>query len=122
MTTAGEHGRVLIVGAQSDIGRAVAHRYARAGRPLILAARNAARLATDATDIQLRHRVPVDITELDVLDRAGCATFINSLEQDGMPEIVVMVVGLLGNQAASEQDAAAAELIMRTNYLGPSLF
>ena len=44
---------VLILGAASDIGRAIAHEYAR-GASIILAARDARRLEADAVDLRLR--------------------------------------------------------------------
>jgi decaprenylphospho-beta-D-erythro-pentofuranosid-2-ulose 2-reductase len=122
MKAAAVRGPVLVVGAASDIGRAIAYLYAETRRPLILAARNADRLATDAEDLHLRFNVRVRVAELDVLDTAGHASFINTLTESELPEIVVMVVGLLGDQAASEHDNAAAELVMRTNYIGPCLF
>ncbi len=110
---------VLILGAASDIGRAIARVYAQAGRPLVLAARDPERLAGDAADLRLRYNVRVDTAALDVLDTAGHAAFIGALTE--LPETAVMVVGLLGDQAASERDSSAAELVMRTNYIGPCL-
>ncbi len=113
-------GAVLVVGAASDIGLAIARAYAEAGHPLILAARNPARLERDANDLHLRFRAPVRLAALDILDTAAHAPFIAALSE--LPAVVVMVVGLLGDQSVSEQDEAAAEVVMRTNYLGPSLF
>ena len=111
---------VLIVGAASDIGLAIAHAYAAAGHSLVLAARNPARLERDANDLHLRFGVPVHLEALDILDTAAHAPVIAALPE--LPAVVVMVVGLLGDQAVSEQDDAAADLVMRTNYIGPSLF
>jgi short-subunit dehydrogenase len=111
---------VLIVGAASDIGRAIAIAYAGAGRNLILAARNAARLERDAADLRLRHDVAVDVVSFDVLDKAGHATLLDGLAE--LPGTVISVVGLLGDQAHSAADPEQAELIMRTNYLAPALF
>ncbi len=110
---------VLILGATSDIGMAIARRYAEAGRDLIVAARNAGRLETDAKDLHHRTGAAVRLAEFDVLDLAGHAAFIDSLGP--LPDTAVCVVGLLGDQRASEADAAAAELVMRTNYLAPAV-
>ena len=111
-------GSVLILGAMSDIGRAIARAYAGAGRPLILAARDHARLADDAEDLRIRSGVEVRTVEFDVLDTAGHGAFLDAL--GGLPDTVVCVVGLLGDQARSEAEWPAAELVMRTNYLGPA--
>jgi decaprenylphospho-beta-D-erythro-pentofuranosid-2-ulose 2-reductase len=110
---------VLILGAHSDIGRALARAYAASGRPVILAARNAARLENDANDIRIRHEVEVRIVEMDVLDTAGHRGILDGLAP--FPDTVVTVVGLLGDQTAARSDPQAAERIMRTNYLDLAL-
>jgi NAD(P)-dependent dehydrogenase (short-subunit alcohol dehydrogenase family) len=47
-------GPVLILGGRSDIGLAVAHRFAARGHPVQLAARDVGRLAADKADLELR--------------------------------------------------------------------
>lgn len=110
---------VLILGAASDIGRAIARAYAEQGHPILLAARRPERLAADAEDLRLRAAVPVTTHDFDVLDTAGLAPFLDGLAP--FPAIVVCVVGLLGDQQRSIEDPATAELVMRTNYVGPVL-
>lgn len=117
MSTAGS---ALIVGAASDIGRAIAQAYAKAGRPLVLAARRPERLERDAADLRLRHGVVVQVVGFDVLDTAGHALLLDSLGV--LPGTVVSVVGLLGEQEAAAADSAVAAMIMRTNYEAPALF
>jgi short-subunit dehydrogenase len=111
--------RVLILGAASDIGRAVAHDYAQGGASIILAARDAQRLEADAVDIRLRSGGDVRVAEFDVLDTARHAAFIDGL--GGLPDTVICVIGLLGDQDESQRSAPTAELVMRTNYIGCSL-
>lgn len=111
---------VLIVGAGSDIGRAIARSYAKAGRPLVLAARDVARIARDAEDLKIRLDVAVALAELDLLETARHRPFIDALPE--LPGTVVMVVGLLGEQHRSAQEPQEAERVMRTNYLAPALF
>ncbi len=103
----------------SDIGRAIAQAYAAEGHPLHLAARHPERLETEAEDIRIRHNVAVATHAFDVLDLEGHGPFLDGL--DPAPSVVVCVVGLLGDQQRSVEDPAAAELVMRTNYIGPSL-
>lgn len=107
---------VLILGAASDIGRAIAHEYARGGASLILAARDAQRLEADAVDLRLRYGGDVRVAEFDVLDTARHAAFLDSL--GALAETVICVIGLLGEQEESERSAQTAELVMRTNYTG----
>jgi decaprenylphospho-beta-D-erythro-pentofuranosid-2-ulose 2-reductase len=110
---------VLVLGARSDIGRALAHRFAAAGHPIVLAARNVHDLAQDKADLQIRHQVDVATAEFDVL-HTDPSTFLGELEK--LPMVAMMVVGLLGDQAASEKDTSSALTVMATNYSGPSSF
>jgi decaprenylphospho-beta-D-erythro-pentofuranosid-2-ulose 2-reductase len=102
---------VLILGANSDIARAVARAFAADGHPVHLAGRAAQRLEPDAQDLRLRNHVPVAVHEWDALDPAAFEPLWQSLRPP--PRIVVCAVGLLSH--------ASHELVMRTNYLGPSL-
>lgn len=111
---------VLILGASSDIGLALARAYAQAGHALILAARGAEeRLATDAEDLRLRHGCSVQVAEFDVLSTSGFSHFLDTLGV--LPDVAVCVIGLLGEQSKAEADVEAADLIMRSNYNGPAL-
>ena len=109
---------VLILGARSDIGRAVAHKFAALGHPVQLAARNVAGLDADRVDMQLRHRVEVTLHEFDALQTDRHAAFAAGLPV--MPGIVVSAVGLMGEQAENERDGAAAVRVMRSNFEGPA--
>lgn len=115
----GKSSTVLIVGAASDIGRALAREYAKAGASLILAARRVERLAPDVEDLKLRYGTAVRLAECDLLDLAGHERFLDALGEP--PDIALCVVGLLGQQQAAEADSATADLIMRSNYNGPAL-
>src|SRR5262249_2410844 len=108
---------VLILGGRSDIGLAVAHRFAAAGRPIQLAARNAEGLAAEKSDIELRHNVPVSLHEFDALDINSHERFVEQIE---LPEIAVCAVGVLGDQAKNERNLKAAIMVMRGNYEGPA--
>lgn len=107
---------VLILGATSDIGRAIARAFAGLGHPLHLAARDPARLEGDAEDCRLRTGAPVTTHRFDVLsDDAGA--LLRSLSP--LPRIVICVVGTLGRPGADTPAEAAT--VMRTNYIGPAL-
>jgi decaprenylphospho-beta-D-erythro-pentofuranosid-2-ulose 2-reductase len=110
---------VLILGAHSDIGRALARAYAKQGRPLLLAVRAPERLEADATDLRLRHKADVKLVVFDVLDLAGHKAFLDGLQP--FPGTIVSVIGFMGEQAASETDAQAARLVMDSNYMAPAL-
>ena len=112
-------GPVLILGARSDIGRAIAHRFAAAGHPVQLAARDAASLEPDRADLSLRHGVEVTLHEVDALDTGSHGAFVDGLPV--LPEVAVSAIGLLGDQRESADDPSGAALrVMRSNFEGPA--
>jgi short-subunit dehydrogenase len=108
---------VLILGARSDVGRALAHRYAAAGATLILAARDATRLSDEIADLVVRHGASARTVEFDVCTDKP-AEFFDRVGET--PATVISVVGLLGDQASAELDQVEATRIMETNYVGPA--
>jgi short-subunit dehydrogenase len=110
---------VVILGARSDIGRAIAKRYAQAGCTIVLAARQSQRLEADRADLETRYQVPVRIAEFD-LNHTEPDRFFAELSE--APGTLVMVAGLLGDQDQSETNDAEAALVMHANYTGPARF
>jgi short-subunit dehydrogenase len=108
---------LLILGAGSDIGGALAKVAARAGYSLILAARNPSRLQELAESLRRQYGVGVMTREFNVLATDSHVDFLDKLPS--LPEIVICLVGLLGNQTIAERRFAEAELILRINLIGP---
>jgi len=109
---------VLILGGRSDIGKAVTHKFASMGHPIQLAARNAATLDSEKTDLELRYGVPVSLHEFDALATETHEKFVANLPE--LPGIAVSAVGLMGSQTENERDLEAAIRVMRSNYEGPA--
>ena len=109
----------LVIGVTSDIGRAIARKLADSGCALQVAARDPAGLEREAQDIRVRTGAAVAAHRCDVLDEDGGVSLLDGLNP--LPDTAVCVVGLLGDQAESQRDGAAAERVMRTNYVGPAL-
>jgi short-subunit dehydrogenase len=109
---------ILILGARSDIGLAVAHAFAAKGYGVQLAARNAAGLAAEKADLEVRFNVPVSLHEVDALETAGHAAFVAGLP--ALPDVAVCAIGAMGDQAESEGDPAKAALVLRANFEGPA--
>ena len=107
---------ILILGATSDIAKALAYKYASEGFSLILAARQSERLAETATDIEIRHRVEVSIVEFDALDYASHPAFYEALPVK--PDIAICVFGYLGDQQRAQHDFVEAKKIIDANYTG----
>jgi short-subunit dehydrogenase len=110
---------VLILGGASDIGLAIARRFAKAGHAIQLAARRPHELEIEKEDIALRYGVEFTLHRLDALDTASHESFVASLPE--LPEVAICAVGLLGDQRESEGNVAAAVAVMRTNYEGPAI-
>jgi decaprenylphospho-beta-D-erythro-pentofuranosid-2-ulose 2-reductase len=110
---------VVILGAHSDIGRAIAKRYAQAGCSLVLAARQPDRLARDRADLETRYQVAVHVADFD-LNHTNPDRFFEELGD--VPGTIVMIAGVLGEQSRSESVDAEAALVMHANYTGPARF
>ena len=87
---------VLIIGARSDIGKAVAHKFAAAGYAIQMAARNVESLDIDKRDIELRYGAKVTLHEFDVLSVETHEEFVSGLPQ--MPDVAISTIGLMGQQ------------------------
>ncbi|MET4716709.1 decaprenylphospho-beta-D-erythro-pentofuranosid-2-ulose 2-reductase [Bradyrhizobium japonicum] len=109
----------IVLGGSSDIGRAAARAFAKAGFDVALAGRDVAALEPDAADLRARYNVEVALHKFDVLDTASFEGFVSGLA--ALPDVVISIVGLLGVQQNAESDLAHATTIMRSNYEGPSL-
>jgi decaprenylphospho-beta-D-erythro-pentofuranosid-2-ulose 2-reductase len=110
---------LLILGGTSDIGRATARAFATQGWTVQLAGRDLEALQREADDITARSGATVTIHRFDVLDTTSFPAFIRSLPS--LPDVVISVIGLLGEQARAETDVDHATMVMRSNYEGPSL-
>lgn len=108
---------VLVTGAASGIGRALAERYAAHGNRLLLVDRRsddtlAAHLtATGATDVAFG--------AVDVTDAAAVASTFDELA-DGLPiDLVVNCAGVLGQPAGlAEMDAREISQVVNVNLVG----
>jgi decaprenylphospho-beta-D-erythro-pentofuranosid-2-ulose 2-reductase len=108
--------RVLILGAKSDIARALAHRFALAGHDIILAARRATDLENDAQDLQIRYKIHAEFAEFNALDYDSHPLFYSQL--DPKPAGVVCAVGYLGDQKLAERDFGETKKLIDTNFTG----
>ncbi len=113
----------LILGANSDIAKALAYKLAQAGYDLQLAARNCLILEKIKSDIQLRFDKKVELYEYDATNFSIVPSFFKSLIVQ--QESVIMAVGLFYQQKDIEvnncTDIEKAKNLTVTNFLGPAL-
>lgn len=111
-------GTILVLGGASDIGLAIAHRFAKEGYDVQLAARRPEELERAKTDMEVRYSVGVTLHPFDAVAYHAHEHFMAGLPT--LPEVAVCVVGLLGDQRENETDLEAAVRVMRANYEGPA--
>ena len=84
---------ILITGASSGIGAAIAREYAEGGVFLALSGRNAERLAAVAQDCR-DAGADVEARPVDVVDRAGMADWIEGIDDSHPLDLVIANAGI----------------------------
>lgn len=107
---------ILIIGAKSDIAKALARKYAENGYNIYLAARNSNKLKEFANDISIRTQREVKCLEIDILDYNSHQEFYNSLKEK--PLGIILSVGYLGDQERAQVSFEETNKIINTNYTG----
>lgn len=111
---------VLITGASSGFGEALAKMCAREGARLVLCARREGRLKLLAEELFETHETPVHVLNLDVTDAAGVEKALTWLPDDfAKVDVLVNNAGLsLGLTPIQEGDPKDWETMLRTNVEG----
>lgn len=105
---------VLLLGATSDIGQALAEKFAKEGYGILLAGRNTTHMKDIASDIKIRFDAAVDYYKFDALDYASHQQFYNELP--GIPDVTICIFGYLGDQEKAENEWEECRKILDTNY------
>lgn len=92
---------IVITGASSGIGAALALAHARAGVHLGLLARNAERLNAVAAQCRA-HKATVDVATLDVGNRAGMEAWLHDFDQRHPVERLIANAGVSGGTASGD--------------------
>jgi len=108
---------VLVLGANSDIGYAVAKQFARDDKATIhLASRNISTLEKKKNDLVARYGVDVHNYAFDATDYDSHNEFYNSLEHE--PDVIIVSFGYLGEQQTAQESFSEAMNIINSNYIG----
>src|SRR3982750_4134798 len=86
---------VLILGATSDMGYAIAKKFAAEGYDVQLAARKPEQLQAFQSDLQIRYGRQCSIHAFDALDFGAHAYFYNSLSPK--PDVSICVIGYMND-------------------------
>ena len=107
---------VLILGATSDMGYAIAKKFATEGYDVQLAARKPEALAAFQSDIQIRSGKQCTVHGFDALDFPSHQSFYESLSPK--PDVAVCVVGYMNDNEKVIQNWAETATTIHTNYTG----
>ena len=107
----------LILGGNSDIGMALARRFAQGGFHLLLTARTPESFDfIFSTTLQKDFSVQVEWVIFEGSDVESHRDFCAHLPQ--APDVVLCVFGYLGDQQKAQEDFAEAEKIIHANFTG----
>jgi len=109
-----EHVRIL--GAKSDIAKALAKEYAGHGYNLYLAARGLEELERMASDLEIRYNVKAVPKAFDATDFPSHQPFFDSLEPQ--PSGTILCFGYLGTMPGSAMSHREILQTIETNYTG----
>jgi short-subunit dehydrogenase len=109
--------RILITGASSGIGAALARLYAAPGCALLLGGRDRARLDGVAADCRGRG-ASVEAATIDVTDGAATGAWIERLDSAAPLELVIANAGISAGTGGGGESAAQARAILATNIDG----
>ena len=107
---------VLILGATSDIGIAIARQWASQNFDVILAGRNPQQLKPIESDICVRYGVKCNSLLFDAVDFRSHMLFFTALPSK--PDVSICVFGIMENEEQAFSDWQLTERMINTNYTG----
>lgn len=107
---------VLIIGATSDIGFAIARKFASQKYDVQLAARNTDQLKPFHSDLEIRYEVRCSIHFFDALNFESHQSFYGGLSPK--PDVTVYVVGYMNENEKVINDWNESLKTINTNYTG----
>lgn len=105
---------ILILGATSDIGYAIARKFAEKKYDVQLAARNVDQLKTFQSDIHIRYGVHCSIHSFDALQYETHQSFYDQLNPK--PHVVAYVIGYMNENEKVINDWNESLKTINTNY------
>jgi decaprenylphospho-beta-D-erythro-pentofuranosid-2-ulose 2-reductase len=106
----------LILGATSDIGYAIARRFAVEGYSIQLAARSTSVLEASRSDLQVRYGVETTTHAFDAAAIDTHATFLDALPR--LPDVTIYVIGYMTDNEKALGQWKETEATIMANYTG----
>lgn len=115
----GTGGWVLIIGASSAIGRALARKWASAGSDIILAGRDLDDINRTAADLRIRSGRRVEVASFDAMAFDTHEAFWRDCQTraGGALAGVIILHGQLPDQSAAQSDLATARQAIDVNFV-----
>jgi short-subunit dehydrogenase len=115
--------RILVLGATSAIAQAYMRLRASEGAQFALVGRHEARLDAVAADLVARGAKAAQrfVVDLGAVEQVGKASS-ELLTVYGVSDEAIITYGVLGDQAAAEQDLSAARRLLDTNFTSAALW
>ena len=107
---------VLVLGATSDIGIAIAKKFAAEKYNIQLAARKPSQLDALQSDIKIRYQVDCTIHAFDALQYSSHAVFFEGLNPK--PDVTISIFGVMDEEEDAFNDWNIAQRMINTNFTG----
>jgi hypothetical protein len=107
---------VLVLGATSDIGIAIAKKFASQKYNIQLAARNPAQLEPLQSDIKIRFGVDCTIHAFDALQYSTHPFFFENLNPK--PDVTISIFGIMDEEDDAFNDWNLTQRMINTNFTG----
>jgi short-subunit dehydrogenase len=112
--------RILVLGATSGIAEATCRIWAAEGARFFLVARNADKLSAVAGNLKALGATFVDTAMVDLNETAHHTALLDhAVKTLGGLDIAYLTFGVLGDQAAAEEQFVVAEEILQSNFVAP---
>lgn len=113
-------GKVIIItGASSGIGEALAWKFAQEGAKLVIAARSLSKLENLAKAIQNQHHTEIIAVATDVTQVADCENLINqTLAKFGSIDVLINNAGISMRALFEQTEVSVIEKLMAVNFYG----
>jgi NAD(P)-dependent dehydrogenase (short-subunit alcohol dehydrogenase family) len=114
---------VVLLGATSGMGRAIARLLAERHDRLFLLGRDPDDVRRSATDLEVRGAGPVGVAACDLLDPDGFSAALDAAWAElGKVDAIVVTAALFATQDALEADRALARRLVTANYANTVVF